>query len=191
MLSLHRHQQICRQFAALLRYPGSEVAALATECALSVAPVSRSAAESVGRFAAFAGRVRPAEVEEAYSATFELQALCHPYVGYLLCGENQQRTVFMLKLRELYNRHGFRGGNDLPDHFGEVLDFVAATDSGADCRDLLADGLLPALEKILAERCEADRPYLDLLRALRSFLAATLVAAQERAATDRIKELSA
>jgi nitrate reductase molybdenum cofactor assembly chaperone NarJ/NarW len=43
-------------------------------------------------------RRRPRRLEELFTATFDLQPVCHPYVGYQLCGESQQRTLFLMQV---------------------------------------------------------------------------------------------
>ena len=114
------------------------------------------------------------QIEESFTGTFDLQSLCHPYVGYQLCGESQQRTMFMIKLQELYKQYGFESRNELPDHLTELLRFLG-TIADQECRqEIIQDGLLPALEKI-TKGIESDgHPYVALLNALQSFLSETV-----------------
>ena len=127
-------------------------------------------------------------IEEAFTGTFDLQSLCHPYVGYQLCGESQQRTMFMIKLRELYQQHGFISGNELPDHLTEVLRFIGSI-ADQECRlEIIQDGLLPALAK-MTQGIESDgHPYMALLKALQNFLTETAAPAIEQRPADRQKE---
>jgi len=188
MLALTNHQQLCRQFAVLFTYPDQRVAEQAAACAEQLQGVSAEASSALTRFRDFLGTNDPSRIEEAFTGTFDLQALCHPYVGYQLCGENQQRTFFMLRLRELYRQYGFTPGSDLPDHFSEVLRFVGSIDD-QDCRqEMINDGLLPALEKCTLGLEDDNRPYLELIRALQGFLAETALAEPGRPAIERAKE---
>ena len=188
MNELARHQEICQEFAALLAYPDGRVAQRAAECAEQLKKINAEAGNFLSRFTDFLGASDASHIEEAFTGTFDLQALCHPYVGYQLCGESQQRTLFMLKLAELYRQHGFTPGNELPDHLSEVLRFVGSI-SDQECRmELIQDGLLPALEKITLGIETDNHAYLDLIKALQSFLTETATPDSGRLTAGRQKE---
>ncbi len=188
MNELARHQEICRQFAALLCYPDVRVKERTVECAGQLEGITIEASRFLRRFSDFLETSDFSRIEEAFTGTFDLQALCHPYVGYQLCGESQQRTMFMIKLAELYRQHAFTPGNELPDHLSEVLRFVGSI-SDRDCRrEIIQEGLLPALAKITLGVEVENRPYLDLLWAVQSFLNETATPDSERLAVDRQKE---
>jgi len=188
MYELARHQEICKQFAALLAYPDARVAQRAAECAEQLKGINAEASNFLGRFTDFLGASDASRIEEAFTGSFDLQALYHPYVGYQLCGESQQRTLFMLKLAELYRQHGFIPGNELPDHLSEVLRFVGSI-SDQDCRlEIILDGLLPALEKITLGIDTEKYAYLDLIKALQSFLTETAIPGKRRLAAGLEKE---
>jgi nitrate reductase delta subunit len=125
-------------------------------------------------FVNFLDAHQPARVEEIFTATFDLQPACHPYVGYQLCGESQQRTMFLIKLQQLYQQHGFAARSELPDHLSTMLRFISLV-ADRNCRqELISDGLLPALEKLLQGLDNGEHPYVELLRALQGFLAETV-----------------
>ena len=188
MSELARHQELCEQFAALLCYPDQRVAERAAACSVSLRQVSPAACGFLDRFRGFIEASDASRIEEAFTGTFELQALCHPYVGFQLCGESQQRTMFMIKLRQLYRQHDFTPGNDLPDHLGELLRFLAKT-SDQNCRqEIIQEGLLPALVKMSQGIDSENHPYLDIIMALQSFLTETAVAVGEPLSVDRQKE---
>jgi nitrate reductase delta subunit len=188
MNELSRHQEICQQFAGLLAYPDSQVAQRAAECAEQLEGINAEACRLLARFTEFLGASDAPRIEEAFTGTFDLQALCHPYVAYQLCGESQQRTLFMIKLGELYRQYGFVPGNDLPDHLSEVLGFLGSI-SDLECRqEIIQDGLLPALQKMIPGVESDNHPYLALLRSLQSFLIGAVTPEPERLAADRQKE---
>jgi nitrate reductase delta subunit len=188
MNELTIHKDICRNFAYLLSYPNEHVVEHAKCCLLSMKQVDSEAVPTLESFSDFVESNQPSRVEEAFTAAFDLQPVCHPYIGYQLCGESQQRTMFMLKLRELYRHFDFEPGNDLPDHISEMLRFLGSIND-CECRDeIIRDGLLPALDK-LTKGIESDRnPYLGLLFSLQSYLAGTTSSGIERMSTERKKE---
>ena len=188
MTELQQHQELCRDFAILLSYPDDHVKELAAACATHMKGVNSEAATSLKSFLDFIEANEISRIEEAFTGTFDLQSLCHPYVGYQLCGESQQRTMFMLKLRELYKQYDFISGNELPDHLAEVLRFVGSI-TDQDCRlEIIQDGILPALGKITQGIESDNHPYVTLLNALQSFLTETATPDTERLPDDRQKE---
>lgn len=188
MTELQQHQTLCIQFATLLSYPGENIAAQAATCFVDLKQVSSEAAGSLESFITFLKANETSRIEEAFTGTFDLQSLCHPYVGYQLCGESQQRTMFMLKLRELYQQYDFISGNELPDHLTEVMRFIGSI-ADQDCRqEIIQDGLLPALAKITQGIQSDGHPYMALLNALQRFLDETSVLSSERLAVDQQKE---
>lgn len=182
------HQIICRHFADLLSYPDGNTRQAAAECAELLRSCHPQSADPLIGFVNFLDAQQVARVEELFTATFDLQPACHPYVGYQLCGESQQRTMFLIKLQQLYNQHGFAAGSELPDHLSTMLRFIG-TVAERDCRDeLISDGLLPALEKLLQGVDEGEHPYVELLKALRSFLTGTVANSVELSSVTRSRE---
>lgn len=188
MTELRQHQELCRQFAALLSYPGQSAAEEAAACTAGLRQVSPAASASLQSFSRFLESNDISRIEEAFTGTFDLQSLCHPYVGYQLCGESQQRTMFMIKLKELYQQYDFSSGNELPDHLAEVLRFIGSI-ADENCRwEIIHDGLLPALAKMTRGIESDNHPYMALLKALQSFLNETAARAGERLPVERQKE---
>jgi nitrate reductase delta subunit len=156
-------------FAEILSYPGSDPAPLARRCLDLMS--DGEARVLLGRFLARAERAGPFEMEELFTSTFDLRPACAPYLGHQLCGETPQRGAFLVRLAEVYREEGFRAGGELPDHLSVVLRFLAEARPGPVRDDLLRDGLLPALDRMLAELADAENPYRAVLAALRAALA--------------------
>jgi nitrate reductase molybdenum cofactor assembly chaperone NarJ/NarW len=170
MTSLQNHQDICRQFADLLSYPTAEVQQTTAACKEMLKQLRPEAAAQLQSFTEFLVTTDRGRVEEIYTSTFELQPICHPYVGYQLCGESQRRALFLMKLNELYRQHGYNPGSELPDHISELLRFIGSSSDQNCCRELIEDGLLPAVEKIISGIENNDHPYKWLLKALQDYL---------------------
>lgn len=185
MIALPQQQAVCRHFAALFSYPDDQVEAQATACAVQLQGLSGESGTLLESFIDFLKANDASRIAEAFTGTFDLQALCHPYVGYQLCGESQQRTMFMIKLRELYTEHGFVPGNELPDHLAEVLRFLGSI-SDEDCRmEIIRNGLLPALEQITRGVESGNHPYTGLLDSLQRFLIRTAMSDAEQQSIER------
>ena len=168
-------QTLCHYFADLLSYPDGATQQTATDCATLLRALYPKSAESLTGFVKFLDGQDAARIEEVFTETFDLQPACHPYVGYQLCGESQQRTMFLIKLQQLYNQHGFAAGSELPDHLSTMLRFIGTVTDRSCRQELISDGLLPALEKLLQGLdTTGEHPYVKLLRALQRFLAETV-----------------
>jgi nitrate reductase molybdenum cofactor assembly chaperone NarJ/NarW len=135
-------------FAELLEYPRPDldVAATARELRGLIAHESAEAAALLDEFIEFAQGAPRDTIEEIFSATFDLNASCHPYVGYHMFGESYHRSLFMLELKKRFRSQGFDHGIELPDHLGVLLRFLS-TCQDAELRDEIAkEAVLPTLD---------------------------------------------
>jgi nitrate reductase molybdenum cofactor assembly chaperone NarJ/NarW len=112
-------------FADLLEYPRCDVAQAARDCRALLAPVNAEAAALLAEFVAFAERTPRNMIEEVFTATFDLNASCHPYIGYHMFGEAYQRSALLLELQGRFREHGFDPGSELPDHIAVLLRFMS------------------------------------------------------------------
>ena len=135
-------------FADILDYPAEGVAGKAAECGALLRGVQPQAAALLESFRSFADEHPLGKLQEVYSGFFDLNSICHPYIGYQLFGENYKRSVFLVELKKSYRSEGFEPcASDLPDRLSIVLRF-AAQSVGDDLDALLNKGLLPALERM-------------------------------------------
>jgi len=180
-------RRIFQLFAELVDYPQSDQAGVARECASLIALQCPEAAAHLGKFAAFAEVTSLERVQEVFVGIFELNATCHPYIGYHLFGESYKRSVFLLGLKEQLDARGLSYGTELPDHLAVLLRFLSICDDDALAEELIRVAMLPALDKMSGARKEDDAPksgepdpqrsgfkaYQDVLQALRLTLRAT------------------
>ena len=172
MTPTERRKQILDAFAELLTYPATDPVPVARRCRHLVA--GRDSEKQLSGFVAHAERARPHEMEELFSSTFDLDPACAPYVGHHLCGEGPQRGVFMARLADVYRQDGFSDGaprGELPDHVAVVLRYLSAVPEGPARQALLEDGLVPALDKMLAAPLDPGNVYRSVLAALREEVA--------------------
>lgn len=154
-----------RLFAVLLEYPTPALAHQARECSELLRPAAVAAL--LDEFCSLVEQVPPARLEELYTSTFDLQAVCTPYVGYHLFGESYKRGMFMAQLNAGYRERGFSAGNELPDHIAVILRFLAAAPADDFSQALLDEGLIPALDTMAqAFGDRSDNPYAAVIRAL-------------------------
>ncbi len=177
-------RRLLQLFATLLDYPGPDLPNAADEC---LALLEGEAVFALGNFRQFVAGHPAARVEEIYTGVFELNPVYYPYVGYHLFGETYKRSIFLLGLQERYAAHGFTFGTELADHLVVMLRFVAACEDATCANEIVQDALVPAVEKMIAQKAEEDSAiegaaaYRQLLCALQRALT-TYVGTQKQAA---------
>jgi nitrate reductase delta subunit len=160
-------------FADLLSYPTPAILQQARECLRRLQETEPEAAKALETF--LEGLQHTLEkMEELYTATFDMQPVCYPYLGYQLFGESYKRGAFMAQLNEAYHAAGYSAGRELPDHVAVVLRFLGLDvdrRQGEFCQALIEQGLAPTLAKMLQTfGTGSENPYASLLLALQSFL---------------------
>ena len=144
-----RRAQVLGLFADILDYPAPGLAGKAAECAALIGAAQPEAAALLESFHAFAEETPLGKLQEVYSGFFDLNSICHPYVGYQLFGENYKRSVFLIGLKKAYRDEGFEAStSEMQDRLSTVLRFVAHSKGGEEIDELLNRGLLPALARM-------------------------------------------
>jgi nitrate reductase delta subunit len=178
----------CLAFSQMLSYPNERIKLTAADFERQLKEFDPAAAAAFLGYLNFLELQDLPQIEELFTSTFDLQALSDPYVGYQLCGESQARTLFLIKLQELYAKQDFSCGTELPDHLSVMLRFIGSIDDPQGNTEIIVDALLPALEKIITGFETQDHPYRHLLNALQIYLTNTVET--ELPETKRQKELS-
>ncbi len=151
---------LCRILAPLLGYPTPALPAQAGTAAEALRAARSRAAGPLEAFAAFVADAAPGALEELYTRTFDLKPVAYPYVGFQLFGETYRRGEFLVLLQARYRAAGFAVEGELPDHLAVITRFLAEHPDP----DLVAEGVIPALEKMLPPLM--DNPYRLVLQGL-------------------------
>ncbi len=136
------------RFAELLEYPRGDAGRTAGECAALLAPELPEAAAFLREFQSTAGRLAPGQLEEVYTATFDLDPVCYPYVGYHVFGETYKRSIFLLALKERHRACGITIDSELSDHVSAVLRYLAVGQDAEDVAVVAREAMLPALQRM-------------------------------------------
>ena len=153
--------------AALLTYPRAGFRSLAEQSMTRLRAAAPEAAAALEIFAGTVSQKSEAELEELFTAAFDMNPAAALEIGWHLYGENYERGAFLVLMRGHMRRLGVREGRELPDYLPNVL---AALDRMEDCdaRGLAREKILPALGKI--RKALAGSPYDGVLRAIELFL---------------------
>jgi nitrate reductase molybdenum cofactor assembly chaperone len=144
--------------ADILDYPQGHPDEKVEECASLVSVGTPEAAAHLRRFQSSVRGLPAGRLEEIYTVTFDLEASCHPYVGYHLFGESYQRSTFLVGLKERYRAWGFESPEtELPDRLSVMLRFLAVTGDEELKQEIMSQGLLPALGKMIKVAEDTDK----------------------------------
>ncbi len=152
-------------FADCLDYPSSSLRERVRDGAPRL-PDFRPAAGLVEEFAGFVKMTPLEDIEELYTATFDLQPSCYPYIGYQLFGEDYTRGIFMARLKDCYRTCGYSCAPELPDHISVMLRFLAQDKDAEQGEELVNECIIPALRKMAQPLEERENPYGKVLQAL-------------------------
>lgn len=181
-------RQLYQCFARMLEYPAGGTLQAAAKAQDLLVDENPEAAMSLKEFYEYAEALPAGRLEEVYTGTFDLDAACHPYVGYHLFGETYKRSAFLVELKQRYQAEMFVfPENELPDHLAVILHFLAFTQDRVQASEIARDGILPFLDRITGraksegfddddtahkgeEASEKRTPFHGVLEALRSAL---------------------
>lgn len=152
--------------AEALDYPGADWPRVLTRCG----GAAGVAAPGLAAFAAAAGAMAQGQLEELYTASFDMQPEMTLHTGFHLFGDDYLRSAFLAKLVEIFQQWGFDAGTELPDHACLLLRFLAQAGAAPEAAEaaavLAADCLAPALGRVAARLEAAQHPYRHLLQAI-------------------------
>lgn len=172
-------QSVLGLFADILDYPDDGLIEQLRTAEEAVSEDSPEAKSLLVNFRSAIAPLTPERVEEVYTAIFDLNATCHPYIGYQLFGETYKRSVFLVELKEHYRTHSFTApDNELADRLSIMLRFVSECDDRELVTDIIEFGFAPSLVKMTREKEPTIKepeqkeynPYSSVLRALQVVL---------------------
>lgn len=136
-------------FGAILDYPTRDLSAYTAECEEVIGDRVPEAVADLQEFRKSVDEFSLGYLEEVHTAYFDLNPVCRPYVGYHLFGETYRRSIFMIRLKELYAERGFSlAGSELPDRLSVFLRFLGTNEDLVLGRELIDEALAPAMAKM-------------------------------------------
>ncbi len=144
--------------------------------------ITANAARYLHQFKEQISTLTTIQLQEQYSDLIDMNPHFHPYIAAHLLGESYKRSVFLIKLKELFKEHDFEPPEkELPDHLSVLLKFLSVTKDPQVQKTILEDAIMPALNKIVKEdnlsldnalmgTNPARNPYVYLYMALKEFI---------------------
>ena len=110
------------------------------------------------------------DLEEYYIKTFDVQAVCHLDIGYIIFGDDAKRGRFLYHVKEEQEKAGTDCGTDLADFLPNMLTLLSKTTDVVLVEELSVSILLPALKQMLQKLENDNNIYKIPVRILNSML---------------------
>lgn len=88
-------------------------------------------------------------LEEHYIRTFDVRAICHLDIGYIIFGDDSKRGRFLYHMKEEQIGVGNDCGSELADFLPNVLTLLSKSENPDLTEELSVSILLPALSKMI------------------------------------------
>lgn len=150
--------------ARLLEYPGADFHLQLSRCQQLLNSICPEALTPLRDFNRQMSAITINEAQERYTRTFDLNPACAMEIGYHLFGENYKRGLFLAQLMEMESGLELGQQQQLPDYLPVLLRLVDRLAQSDVRGELIAECLVPALQKMI--EASAESPYRHLLEAV-------------------------
>lgn len=142
--------RIYNLLAQVLCYPGPHSLKYGQELASELKKMDPKYVELIQPFNSYIETEEQGNLEEAYTNTFDIQAVCPLEVGYTLFGEDYKRGEFLVRMSELHREHNTDLiSSELGDYLPNVLKLLANMPDETFKKEFIEKLILPALNKML------------------------------------------
>lgn len=150
--------------ANLFRYPLSGYRDRVLDCAAYLEEHYAEARRVLEPFLQYVHTHSDHEIEEIFSKTFHIQAVCYLDIGYVLFAEDYKRGEFLVHMKKEIEKAGIDSGEELADNLPCVLELMAVMQDVDFLEEFAARILKPALKKMNQEFEESRMELKDKVR---------------------------
>ena len=151
-------------FTDILLYPESDHESKVQTCIAQFSDEHADVREMVGEYLSQIAPLSLSEMEELYIKTFDLNKTGTLDLGWHLFGEDYNRGLFLVKIRQYLQLLKIPESSELPDHVSQVLKVLGRM-SHDEANQFAYACVIPSLETI-AEGIQEDNPHDRLIQGL-------------------------
>ncbi len=148
--------EIYKYIADLFRYPTVETLKSIQHVSEVLSKKDVVIASEFESFVTFCADKPLSALEEYYINTFDVRAVCHLDIGYVIFGDDSKRGRFLYHVKEEQEKLGNDCGSELADFLPNILTLIATTENKDLAEELAVSILLPALEK-MSQKLESEK----------------------------------
>ncbi len=156
-------------FGQLFAYPVCDYLEIADRCRRALGGVDDASAESLGRFIEGLRDLCFEKIEEMFTHTFDMGPASTLEIGWHLYGENYDRGMFLVWMRQQLRKASIEETHELPDHMSHVLPILGRMEH-ADANEFSSICVLPSMNKVHEVLKDHDNPFEHLAAALCAYL---------------------
>ncbi|MCH7910986.1 MAG: hypothetical protein IIB38_15400 [Candidatus Hydrogenedentes bacterium] len=156
--------------AELLKYPSETLSEGIDRCRECLADEAPEVAARINAFRENVADKSLPDIEEIYIRTFDLNPLCTLDTGWQLFGEEYNRGLYMVRIRQEMRRFHIPETSELPDHLTNVLRVLGRMNE-EDAADFAVSCVVPAVKKLL-KGLKKDKLYRPLIQGILELLEA-------------------
>lgn len=109
------------------------------------------------------------KLQEEFTQLFDFTPNTCLDLGWHLHGENYERGVFMVQIREMLREFNIPESSELPDHLTHILSVLPLMEND-DRVGFIQTRVIPAIEKILKGFGDTKTPYKNLIQFIQDVL---------------------
>lgn len=151
-------------YTEILLYPESDHETKVQSCIDQFEPEHADECALVREYLSLVDPLSLSEMEELYIKTFDLSKTGTLDLGWHLFGEDYNRGLFLVKLRQFLQLLEIPETNELPDHVSQVLRVLGRMSSD-EANQFAYACVIPALETV-AEGIQEENPHDRILQGL-------------------------
>lgn len=132
-------------------YPSPQLPEKVNDCLRMLKKQCPDALDSFEKFADWVMITTLDEMEEVYTKTFHIQAICYLDLGFVIFGEDYKRGEFLVNMKKEQQNANNDCGDELPDNLVNVLTLLPKLKDVSFRNELAVRIVIPALQKMLGE----------------------------------------
>lgn len=151
--------------STLLDYPDANFLKALAQVKEEVSLRYPDTAPALRSFESLCAKFSPCKLEEIFTRTFDLAAICSPYItGYIYGNESYDRGTLMAQLSEKLEEYGIEREGELPDHL-KLLLRLGAYSNEEELKELCTFCLLEPVKAMKGSLPDTN-PYFHLIGAI-------------------------
>ncbi len=161
-----KNTEIYTQLVSLISYPDSDIRSDLDKVCKSL---NGEKADDLTIFCQHVRKTDLTKLQEEFTQLFDFTPNTCLDLGWHLHGENYERGVFMVRMREMLREFGVSESSELPDHLSHILSVLPLMDND-NRNEFINTYVIPAIKKIIDGFGETKTPYKNLVQFIHDIL---------------------